>query len=309
MNKRPNLTLFILVFGLLALFVGLFAHSHTLAILDPKGIVALKERNLIYIATALMLIVVIPVFVMTFYIAWRYRAENTEATYMPEWDNNVFAEIVWWGLPCAIILILSVITWNSSHQLDPFRKLDSSVKPMTVQVVALQWRWLFIYPEQHIASVNLLQFPAGTPINFQITSDAPMNSFWIPQLGGQIYAMAGMNTQLSLMADTPGTYTGTSANLSGAGFANMNFTVKSLSQADFDRWVAQVQSLPSPLTSDTYAKLAQPSLDRTVITYGSSDQNLYNDIMMKFMEPQATAQPLLPEEAMGGMDMSSMHMQ
>jgi cytochrome o ubiquinol oxidase subunit 2 len=237
-----------------------------------------------------MLIVVIPVFVLTFGIAWKYRASNTKAKYSPDWDHNRTAETIWWLIPTAIIGVLAIITWQSSHDLDPYKALDSARKPVTVQVVALQWKWLFIYPEQGIASVNMLEFPEDTPVNFEITGDAPMNSFWIPQLGGQVYAMAGMTTKLHLMADKPGNYDGSSANLSGQGFAGMRFTAKAVTQADFDAWTTSMRRSPTALTTSEYNNLAKPSENNAVKSYVATEPDLYDRIIMKYMMPSPGAQ-------------------
>jgi cytochrome o ubiquinol oxidase subunit 2 len=263
----------------------LLAHGHTWAVLDPKGVIAQKQRDLMVIATGLMLIVVLPVFVLTALIAWRYRASNTKAGYTPDFDHHTGLEFVWWALPFAIIMILSVIAWQSSHQLDPYKPLNASAKPLTIEVVALQWKWLFIYPAQHIATVNYLQIPENTPISFNITADAPMNSFWVPQLGGQVYAMAGMSTQLHLMASGTGTYTGVSANLSGNGFADMHFKVKSTSKTDFDQWVGLVQQSRNQLGFAAYNTLAKPGSQNSVLYYSNAEPELYDDIVMKFMMP------------------------
>jgi len=297
MKLSSKIILFLLMFAAVTgVFIGL-THGHTFDVLSPEGVIASKERTLILTATALMLIVVIPVFVLTFTIAWRYRADNTAAKYTPDWDHNNWLEAIWWGLPCLIILAVSVLAWNSSHELDPYRQIDSTTKPITIEVVALPWKWLFIYPEQHIATVNMVEFPAQTPVNFLITSDAPMNSFWIPQLGGQIYAMPGMSTQLSLMADHKGTYQGSSANLSGSGFAGMRFTANSTSQADFDQWVSSVKQSASPLTLSDYDNLAAPSKNTPVSYFSSPAFGLYNHVVMKYMSPDMN------------MDMSGMEMQ
>ena len=274
-----------LLFGGGAFLLAFLMQGNTVAIFDPRGLIALQERNLIITAVLLMLIVVIPVFALTFIIAWRYRASNTDATYTPDHDHDLRAELVWWTIPCIIILILATITWKSTHELDPFRPLASHTKPITIQVVALDWKWLFIYPEQNIATVNFVQFPANTPVDFQITADAPMNSFWIPQLGGQIYAMAGMVTQLHLIADEVGSYSGASANFSGPGFSGMRFTAQSISQDDFDAWVQSVKQVPSTLSLDEYNTLSAPSEDTPIKYYSSTDKSLYNAIVMKFMAP------------------------
>ena len=262
-----------------------FAQANDTAIFAPKGIIALQERNLIITTTLLMLIVVIPVLVLTFFFAWKYRATNKHAKYTPDWASNETLEAIWWAIPGVIILILAVITWKSTHELDPYKPLNSSVKPLTIQVVALDWKWLFIYPEQHIATVNLVEFPAGTPINFEITADAPMNSFWIPALGGQIYAMPGMRTQLHLMATEAGTFSGTSANFSGPGFSGMKFVAKSVSQSEFLEWAYAVKSASSTLTYDEYTTLSAPSKNQPVSLYAEVADGLYDKIIMKFMAP------------------------
>lgn len=263
----------------------LLVHGHTVAILQPRGTIADQQRHLMVVATLLMLIVVVPVFVLTAAIAWRYRATNHKAAYAPDFDHHAGLEFVWWALPLAIILALSVIAWQSSHRLDPFKPLSSKTKPLTIEVVALQWKWLFIYPEQRIATVNYLQIPENTPISFIITADAPMNSFWIPQLGGQVYAMPGMSTQLHLEAGGTGTYEGSSANLSGAGFADMRFSVRSTSQADFDQWVNLVQQSRNQLGFAAYNSLARPATQKSVLYYSNPEPELYDDIVMKFMMP------------------------
>lgn len=257
-----------------------------IAVLDPQGEIADKERNLIIFASLLSLLVVIPVFVMTFVIAWRYREGNHRARYTPDWDHSRLAESIWWGIPLALILVLSVVTWKSSHDLDPFKPLSSTTKPLNVQVIALQYKWLFIYPEQHIASVNWLQLPEDTPINFSITADAPMNSFWIPKLGGQIYAMNGMSTKLHLMADAPGDYEGSSANISGEGFADMHFTARVTAGNDFREWINQMKQAPEQLNLEAYLKLAEPSTPRQPQAYSWSEAGLYDWVVTRYSTPE-----------------------
>lgn len=266
-------------------FWGAFSLSHAneIAILAPKGTIALQERDLIVTSTLLMLVVVIPVFVLTFFIVWKYRASNKKAIYMPDWASNRVIETIWWAIPGVIILILAIITWKSSHELDPFKPLSGDKTPITIQVVALNWKWLFIYPEQHIASVNFVVFPKDTPVNFEITADAPMNSFWIPQLGGQIYAMPGMNTELHLIATEEGTYKGSSANFSGSGFSGMKFTAASVSDEDFAKWVNTVKSAKESLSIDEYAKLTIPSMNEPVRSYAGVNEGLYDKIIMNYM--------------------------
>lgn len=268
---------------LAAFFVWLLwelAKDETIAILQPGGTIALQERNLIIIATVLMLAVAIPVFILTAIIAWRYRATNTSARYLPNWEHSAIEEFVWWAIPCIIILILATITWKSSHELDPFKPLEG--KHTVIQVVALNWKWLFIYPEEKIATVNVIQFPVDVPVEFQITSDAPMNSFWIPQLSGQIYAMTGMVTKLHLVANAEGSYSGFSANISGKGFSGMTFSANAVSQDEFAQWVAATKGIPSILDADEYQKISTPSTNEPPRYYGDTQNGLFDDIVSKY---------------------------
>lgn len=265
--------------------ITIFLQSNNIAVLNPKGLIANQERDLMVTATLLMLIVVIPVFILTFFIAWKYRASNKKAKYTPEWDHNRVIETIWWVIPLALIMVLSVMIWKSSHDLDPFKPIETSVKPLTIQVVALQWKWLFIYPESKLASVNFIQFPEDTPINFEVTADAPMNSFWIPSLGGQIYAMSGMSTKLHLMADEVGDFKGSSANISGRGFSGMRFTARASSKVDFETWLQSVKQSEVPLSMDEYNKVARPSENHPAVYYSSVEEGLYNKVIMKYMVP------------------------
>lgn len=285
MKTSTKFIILLLIFGSVLVAALAFLFTTDIAVLNPKGFIGLKQRDLLFIATVLMLIVVIPVFLLTFGIAWKYRAENKKANHDPEHDHNFWAECVWWGIPFLIIAVLAVYTWKGCHELDPFRPLASDKKSMKIQVVALQWKWLFIYPEQGVASVNLVQFPVDTPIEFEITSDAPMNSFWIPQLGGQIYAMSGMRSKLYLIADAIDDFRGSSANISGQGFAGMAFTARSSSQEDFDKWVSSAKSSGSQLTLDAYKELMQPSEYNPVAFYRLAKEDLFDWIVMKYMMP------------------------
>lgn len=258
------------------------------SVLQPKGEIGERERTILVFASLLSLLVVAPVFILTFFIVYKYRASNNKATYSPNWEHSKKLEIVWWLVPIALIAILSVVTIKTSHSLDPFKPIQSDKKPITIQVVAMQWKWLFIYPEQNIAVVNLAQFPVDTPIKFKITSDAPMNSFWIPQLGGQIYAMSGMSTQLNLIASSVGDYNGVSANISGSGFSGMHFIAKASSSSDFDNWVNSTKQVSNRLSVANYQELALPSKDVPVTYYSSVDAQLYDTIVMKYMTPMGT---------------------
>lgn len=280
------------IIATVAILIGaawVYMSSHSIDVLTPKGAIAAEQRQLMLIATALMSIVVIPVFVLTFWVVWRYREGNTKATYKPEWDRSRVAETIWWLVPLVIIIILAVITWVSSHKLDPYRALEHDKRPLTVKVIALQWKWLFIYPEQNIATVNYLYMPKDRPVNFEITADAPMNSFWIPQLGGQVYAMAGMTTKLHLIANEKGDYKGSSANLSGEGFADMRFTAHVDEDLAFYNWVSSVQRSAGALTAAEYATLAQPKRQDEPIYYATTDLSLYDSAIRKYMKPQGVS--------------------
>ncbi len=272
----------ILVIGLLALLV-VFLENTGIAILTPKGIIAEKQKQLLLDATWLMLIVVVPALFLTFFYAWKYRESNEKATHAPDWDQNIVIEAIWWGVPFIIVIVLSIFTWRACYDLDPFLPIHSESKPVKIQVVALQWRWLFIYPEEKIATINWVQFPEKRPLDFEITADAPMNSFWIPQLGGQIYAMAGMRSELHLMADETGTFRGSSANLSGSGFSNMWFTAVSSSEHDFESWASLIRSKAQPLNMDNYHKIAEPNDETRPVYYSLEDERLFEKILMQYM--------------------------
>ncbi len=281
-HKFPK---FILVSLVIGLFCTLFLNTGDMPLLNPSGVIGVKERDLMVVSILLMLIVVVPTIAMVFIIGWKYRADNKDADYDPNWDKSHVAEVIWWGIPCAIVIILSVMIWFSTHELNPFTPLDSKVKPVRVQVVSLDWKWLFIYPEYGIASVNYMEVPEKTPINFEITSDAPMNSFWIPKLGGQIYSMPGMRTKLHLIADHPGSYRGSSANLSGKGFSGMKFIAKAGTEADFEQWVQTVKQTGSPLDLETYKRLSEPSMNNPVALYTLQKEDLFEWVIMKYMMP------------------------
>ncbi len=284
MGKKIKILL-ILVLAVAGI-IGLFQMDiGTISVMVPMGEIAIKEKRLLVISTLLMMIVIIPVFFVTIWVAWHYRAGNKKAKYDPNWENNNVAEFIWWFIPCVIIGILSVITWKSCYELSPFRPLSSSVTPLRIQVVALQWKWLFLYPDHKIASVNLLQFPKETPLNFEVTADAPMNSFWIPQLGGQIYAMPAMRSQLHLIAHEEGTFTGSSANLSGVGFSCMNFQAKSCSKDEFDAWVQKAKASPEVLNQASYDQLAAPTKGYPATSYLLQKEDLFDAIIMKYMMP------------------------
>ncbi|HRD55803.1 MAG TPA: ubiquinol oxidase subunit II [Parachlamydiaceae bacterium] len=256
-----------------------------IGVLFPKGEIALKERNLLFIVQALMLLVILPVYILTFIFSWIYRADNPKGTYDPEFNDSPLAECIWWGLPIVMVVIVSVLIWVKTHELDPFKSLEAKKKELNIQVVALQWKWLFIYPEEEIATVNFLQIPKDTPVRFEITADAPMNSFWIPHLGGQIYAMPGMTTFLNLIANETGDFQGSSANISGEGFANMHFTTRSSNPEEYQQWVSKVKESENNLSQKEYEELAKPSTLKSPQVFQLKDANLFKRIVHQYMPP------------------------
>ncbi|MFY3136774.1 ubiquinol oxidase subunit II [Achromobacter xylosoxidans] len=256
-------------------------------ILSPKGDIGAQEKTLLFTATGLMLLVVIPVIIMVLTFAWKYRASNTKADYQPKWAHSTAIEVVVWTIPCIIVAILAVITWRSTHALDPYKPLVSEHKPVTIEVVSLDWKWLFIYPEYDIATVNEIAFPVDVPVNFRITSASVMNSFFIPQLGSQIYSMAGMETKLHLNAREPGTYAGISANYSGAGFSGMRFKAIATSQEGFDNWVRQAKASGTALTPAVYQELTKRSEHNPVARYASVPPSMFDYILGSTMSKMA----------------------
>jgi len=248
-------------------------------ILDPQGPIASAERLLLINSTAIMLVVVIPVIVATLVFAWWYRSSNTHATRSLDESYEGRIEFVVWSIPALTVILLGGVIWIGSHQLDPRAPIHASSDPLRVDVVALDWKWLFIYPDQGVAAVNQLVIPAGTPVQFRLTSATVMNSFFVPQLGSQIYTMGGMTTHLNFLADKPGEYPGFSANFSGDGFSEMRFVVKSVPAGDFNTWVEQARGTGSALDEAGYAELAKPSKAVPPATYRSVDPKLFERII------------------------------
>lgn len=254
-------------------------------VLNAKGVVASQERELLIDSVLFMLIVVVPVIILSFAFAWKYRRKNKKSTYAPTWSHSTLLESIWWGIPCVIIVILAILAWRTSHSLDPYRKIPSKQKPMVIQAVSLQWKWLFIYPKQNIATVNYIEFPKDREVEFQITSDAPMNAFFIPQLGSQIYSMAGMRTRLHIIANSYGMYKGFSANYSGDGFSDMKFKVKVTTNDEFNSWVNEVKKSKHKMDIPEYKLLVKPSENNPATYYSSVQPKLFDRIMMQFMKP------------------------
>ncbi|MCB1212823.1 MAG: ubiquinol oxidase subunit II [Chlamydiia bacterium] len=263
----------------------IYAFKEYIAVLFPKGNVGIQQRDLLVLIQVLMLFVIVPVYILTFLFSWWYRADNKRATYDPDLVDNTVAEFVWWGVPCLMMIFIGGITWIKTVELDPYKSIASDKKPIVIEAVALQWNWLFIYPEEKIASLNYLQFPKETPLKFQITADAPMNSLWIPFLGGQIYAMPAMKTELNLIANEEGTFPGYSANISGEGFASMRFKAMASTEEEFQEWVKKAADSGNSLTYASYEELAKPTIGDPVELYQLADEHLFHKIIMKYMQP------------------------
>lgn len=263
-----------------------------MAVLDPKGPVGAQEKSLILTAALLMLIVIVPVIVMAVVFSVRYRASNSRATYSPDWSRSRSIEIVVWVVPILIVSALAYLAWTRSHSLDPFRPIPSERSAITIDVISLDWKWLFIYAAQNVAVVNEVAFPVDTPIDFHLTSDTVMNSFFIPRLGSQIYTMAGMKTQLHLVAGTAGTYQGLSANFSGSGFSGMTFTARAMPQALFEQWLEKARQSTHQLDQQSYARLAVASENNPVEYFRSVEPNLFSDVVKKYSADRVKSAPM-----------------
>src|SRR6266403_5030458 len=270
---------------------GFAASSRAEGVLDPQGPIASAERLILLNSTTIMLVVVVPVIVLTLAFAWWYRASNTRASYEPNWANSGRIEFVVWSIPAMVVLLLAGVAWTGSHDLDPARKLPSNLKPIRIEVVSLDWKWLFIYPDLEIATVNQLVVPTGVPIEFLLTSATVMNSFFVPQLGSQIYTMPGMTTRLNLVAERPGDYPGLSANFSGDGFSDMRFLVHAVPAAEFSSWRARATGDGAVLNADAYLQLARTAGSTQMQTYRSVDPDLFERIVQQNGAAEPAASP------------------
>ncbi|RZL02779.1 MAG: ubiquinol oxidase subunit II [Rubrivivax sp.] len=296
--------------GPLLLLAVAFLGGCKAVVMNPSGDVAVQQRDLIVVSTVLMLLIIVPVIILTLLFAWRYRQSNTQAEYKPDWDHSTHLELVIWAAPLLIIIALGAVTWISTHTLDPYRPLQrvasgkpvaADVKPLVVEVVALDWKWLFFYPEQGIATVNELAAPVDRPIHFKITASTVMNSFFVPALAGQIYAMPGMETQLHAVINQPGEYKGISANYSGAGFSGMHFKFHGLTTGDFDKWVQTNKSTGGTLSREGYLALEKPSEREPVRRYASVAPGLYDAILNRCVESNRMCmKDMMAVDARGG---------
>ena len=261
----------------------------TFDLLQPIGDVGRQERTLILAALGLMLLVVVPVIALTLWFGWTYRASNARAVYAPTWAHSTRIEVVVWAVPCVIVAILGAMIWRTTATLDPYRPLESGVKPVRVQVVALNWKWLFIYPDYGVATIDELAIPVGTPIDFELTAESLMNSFFIPRLGSQVYAMAGMRTRLHLVADTPGTYHGMSAAFSGEGFSDMRFDTVAMPPPAFEAWMRDAKRSPQAMDAHRYRTVSLPATRGAPAIYAGVEPDLFDGIVDRFMRQPGVA--------------------
>jgi cytochrome o ubiquinol oxidase subunit 2 len=281
-----------------------------MVVMNPAGDIASQQAELIIYSTILMLIVVLPVMALTVIFAIKYRSSNKDAEYQPDWHHSTSLEIVIWTVPMAIIMCLAGLTWVATHRLDPYSPLErisaekeipAGEEPLVIQVVAMDWKWLFIYPEQGVAAVNELAAPVDRPVKFEITSSTVMNSFFVPALAGQIYAMAGMQTELNAVMNEEGVYDGFSSNYSGAGFSHMRFKFHSVDEKGFEDWVAKAQDSEQPLDRTAFLKLDEPSIANPVSYYGSVDPELWNAVINLCVDSNDLCQnDMMMVDALGG---------
>lgn len=283
---KKKLFIGLIAVTLLVVYIVLVLSSKNALVVHPQGIIASNILGLIITNILLMLVIILPTYLLLFTVVWKYCIHKKNIEHAPEQTSTPLGELLMWGLPSIIVAVMGVVTWFATHQLNPYKPLESDKKPLLVQVVAMDWKWLFIYPEQGIAALNTLHIPEKTPIYFRLTADrAPMNSFWIPQLSGQIYSMTGMSTQLYLMADGPGDYIGRAVEINGEGYSGMNFAVKSSAQNEFEQWLEKVKESSHHLTADAYAELVKPGINRNVVLFSQVENDLYQKIIHSYMQP------------------------
>ena len=306
-------------FRLLALMpLALLLGGCDLVVLNPSGDIALQQRDLVVISTILMLLIIVPVMALTVFFAWKYREANNPADYDPDWNHSTYLELVIWAAPLLIIICLGAITWMWTHLLDPYRPLDrvahgqpvaAEVKPLEVEVAALDWKWLFIYPEHGIATVNEMAAPVDRPIRFRLTATSVMNAFYVPALAGMIYAMPGMETTLHGVINKSGTFDGFSANYSGDGFSGMRFAFHGVDDEGFDAWVEKVKTEGGTLDRSTYLELAKPSENEPVRYYASVEPQLFRLIRDRCAEPgKMCMDEMMAIDASGGLGMAGINL-
>jgi cytochrome o ubiquinol oxidase subunit 2 len=267
----------------LGLFIATILNNKDVTLLNPKGMIANEQFNLIVFSVALMMVIAVPTLFLFYFFAWKYRETNDKAVHDTQAPHSKLLDLTLWTIPTVFVIVLAIIMWSATHRLEPQKTIAANKKPITIQVVAMRWKWLFIYPEQNIATVNFVQIPIDTPVQFDITADeTPMSSFWIPHWGGQLYAMTGHLNRLNLIADAPGDYPGSSAEINGRGFAGMKFIARASSEESFDVWVEEVRKSQNTLDLATYDALVKPSENSPVKLFASYDKSLYEEVLAKY---------------------------
>jgi cytochrome o ubiquinol oxidase subunit 2 len=267
--------------------------NHFDGMLNPKGIIAIQERKLFFDTMGIMLIVVLPVIIMSFAFVYHYQISHRIRDYKPNWSHNHLLESIWWAIPCVIIFVLAVITWKKSHELDPFKPIPGNTeKPMLVQVIALPWKWLFIYPDQHIATINYLEIPVGKQVEYQLTTDnVPLSAFFIPQLGSQIYTTTGMRTRLHLIASEKGVYDGFNTQFNGDGFSDMHFEVHVVDPSEMQNWINDVKKSSNALSETTYAELLNPTIGDKPKLFGNVTSGIFDNVIHTYMSSIGPVHP------------------
>lgn len=285
-NKRAKTgSVKLLFLGLigLAVIITMLLQNTDIVLFNPKGFIASEQHRIMLLVISILLIIAIPTMVMLYFFAWKYRESNEKAVYEENAGNNKLFVLSAWAVPTGFMLILATIMWGATHRIQPQKAIASNAKPITIQVIAMRWKWIFIYPEQNIATVNFIEVPINTPIQFELTADeTPMSSFWIPHWGGQLYAMTGHLNRLNLMAGQTGDFTGSSAEINGAGFAGMKFMARAGSQQDFDAWVQNVKQSPEVLDTAAYQNLLKPSKYVQSSFYSRANDDLYANLIEKY---------------------------
>jgi cytochrome o ubiquinol oxidase subunit II len=289
---RSNGLVRVLSLGATALLGGCNA-----VVLDPQGPIGIAEKTILIDSLAIMLAIVVPTTTATLAFAWWFRASNTRATYLPDFAYSGRIELIVWAIPVLVIMLLGGVAWIGSHDLDPTKPLASDTPPLEIQGISLDWKWLFIYPSQRVASVNQLVVPAGVPIHFSLTSASVMNAFFVPQLGSMIYTMNGMTTQLNLRADVPGTFLGLSSHYSGDGFSGMHFDVQAVPADRFSAWIDATRKSGPTLDAGSYAALARQSMNTSPFTFQAADPELFRQIVMRQLPPGPGPQTGRPDQS------------
>jgi cytochrome o ubiquinol oxidase subunit II len=255
------------------------------AVLDPQGVIGIAEKTILIDSLAIMLAIVVPTIAATLVFFWWFRASNTRSRYLPDWNYSGRIELIVWSIPLLVIMLLGGVAWIGSHDLDPAKPLESKTPPLEIQGVSLDWKWLFVYPNEGVAAVNQLVVPAGVPVHFSLTSASVMNAFFVAQLGSMIYTMNGMTTQLNLQADAPGTFHGISSHYSGDGFSDMHFDVRAVPPEQFAAWIEETRNTGPTLDAASYAALAKQSMNTPPSTFRAVDPGLFHDIVTQKLPP------------------------